>query len=180
VTTGTVIVDGVDVTRAGRNRIAKLRRERVGFIFQNYNLIPSLTVADNVSLPSRLSGRSPSRDALTAVLEAVGIEAFADATPSMLSGGQQQRVAIARALLSEPRLIFADEPTGALDSVSARHVIELMQRTVGVGRSLLLVTHDAEAAARADRVLVLRDGLLHRELMTPTASQVFDAVAEAA
>ena len=149
-------------------------------MFQSYNLLPALSVRENVGLPARLAGHPASRTAVDDALELVGLAGLGGAAPSTLSGGQQQRVAIARVLLAEPPVVFADEPTGALDAVSGDRVFAELRTLAGRGRTVVMVTHDLEAATRADRVLVLRDGALHAELVAPTAQAVFDAVAAAA
>ncbi|MFI7143035.1 ABC transporter ATP-binding protein [Streptomyces massasporeus] len=178
-TTGTVALLGQPVGRLGRQAQARLRRNHVGFVFQTYNLIPSLTAWENVALPARLARRKISRRQIGQALETVGLGDRADHKPAMLSGGQQQRVAIARVLAVRPDIVFADEPTGALDTASGNQVLNLLREAATDGRSVVMVTHDLQAAARCDRVLVLRDGVIHRELLRPTADEVFDAVAHA-
>jgi putative ABC transport system ATP-binding protein len=149
--------------------------DRVGFVFQAFNLLPVLTVEQNVTLPLRLAGRSPAKDRVANVLEQVGLRERRKHRPAELSGGQQQRVAIARALITEPAVIFADEPTGALDTRTARDVLGLLRRSVQEsGQTIVMVTHDPVAASYADRVLFLADGRVVGELRSPTA----DAVAE--
>jgi putative ABC transport system ATP-binding protein len=179
-TSGRVVVAGTDLASLRGTRAARFRREHIGFVFQSYNLLPALSVRENVGLPARLAGHPVSRDAIDAALELVGLAGLGSAAPSTLSGGQQQRVAIARVLLAEPPVVFADEPTGALDAVSGDQVLTELRNLAGRGRSVVMVTHDLEAATRADRVLVLRDGALHAELVAPSAQDVFDAVAAAA
>ena len=179
-TSGRVVVAGTDLASLRGNRAARFRREHIGFVFQSYNLLPALSVRENVGLPARLAGHPVSREAVDAALELVGLAGLGAATPATLSGGQQQRVAIARVLLAEPPVVFADEPTGALDAVSGDQVLTELRHLAGRGRSVVMVTHDLEAATRADRVLVLRDGALHAELVAPAAQDVFDAVAAAA
>ncbi|WP_436536266.1 ABC transporter ATP-binding protein [Actinoplanes sp. HUAS TT8] len=156
---------------------AEQRRRHVGFVFQSYNLITSLTVRENVALPARLAKRPVDAAAVDAALAAVGLADRGGYRPAQLSGGQQQRVAIARVLALRPDVVFADEPTGALDTESGARVLDLLGAAVRDGRSVIMVTHDLEAAARADRVLVLRDGRLHRELVRPSVEDVFQAVA---
>ena len=172
---GSVRIGPTEVTALGERRLAGLRRRHVGFVFQSFNLLPSLTAAQNVVLPLRLAGervrRSVGRDALARV----GLGDRAGQRPAQLSGGQQQRVAIARALVTEPEVIFADEPTGALDSRSARDVLALLREaTDGDGRTVVMVTHDAVAAAIADRVVFLADGRIVDELGAPQAQLVAD------
>ncbi|MFR9797764.1 ABC transporter ATP-binding protein [Streptomyces sp. MS06] len=170
---GRVFVDGVEMTKGSEAKLTRFRRERIGFVFQHFNLLPMLTAEQNVMLPLRLSGRKPDRRSARAVLERVGLGERAGRLPSELSGGQQQRVAIARALLTEPRVVFADEPTGALDTRSAREVLALLQESVRVhGQLIVMVTHDPVAAAHADSVLFLADGELVGRMERPTAEAV--------
>jgi putative ABC transport system ATP-binding protein len=170
-----VRLDGVDLAALGDRALTELRRERVGFVFQAFNLLPALTVVDNVTLPLRLAGRRPDRRAVTEVLDRVGLVGRRHHRPGELSGGQQQRVAIARALVTRPAVIFGDEPTGALDSATAGEVLSLLREVVETaGRTVVMVTHDPVAAAWADRVLFLADGRLAGSMERPTA----DAVAE--
>ncbi|WP_049577903.1 ABC transporter ATP-binding protein [Streptomyces sp. SBT349] len=172
---GIVTVDGEEVTGAGEAGLAKFRRRRIGFIFQQYNLLPTLTVEQNTTLPLKLAGRRIDRGRTREVLTHVGLGDRLGHRPDELSGGQQQRVAIARALVTEPSVIFADEPTGALDTRSARSVLGLLQESVRFhGRTVVMVTHDPVAASYADSVLFLADGRLAGEMNAPTV----DAVAE--
>ncbi|MER5911278.1 ABC transporter ATP-binding protein [Streptomyces sp. NPDC001982] len=172
---GIVMVDGTEMTGSGEAELTRFRRSRVGFVFQQYNLLETLTVAQNTVLPLKLAGRRVDRKRAREILTAVGLGDRLDHRPDQLSGGQRQRVAIARALVTEPRVIFADEPTGALDTRSAREVLWLLQEAVKVhGRTVVMVTHDPVAAAYADSVLFLADGRLAGHLHAPTA----DAVAE--
>jgi ABC-type lipoprotein export system ATPase subunit len=163
------------VTVLGERRLAQLRRRRVGFVFQSFNLLPSLTAAQNAILPLRLAGERPRRSVGRDALARVGLADRAGERPAQLSGGQQQRVAIARALVTEPDVIFADEPTGALDRRSARDVLALLRAaTDRDGRTVVMVTHDPVAAAIADRVLFLADGRIMDELGAPQAQVVAD------
>lgn len=172
---GIVAVDGEQVTGAGEAELAKFRRRRIGFVFQQYNLLPTLTVAQNTTLPLKLAGRRIDQDRALRILTQVGLGDRLGHRPDELSGGQQQRVAIARALVAEPSVIFADEPTGALDMRSARDVLGLLREAVRVhGRTVVMVTHDPVAASYADSVLFLADGRLAGEMTAPTV----DAVAE--
>ncbi len=172
-TSGRVRLGEHELTELGERALAGLRRERIGFVFQSFNLLGALTAEQNVSLPSRLAGKRLPRSVVRDVLERVGLGERARHRPAQLSGGQQQRVAIARALVGEPDVIFADEPTGALDSRSGRSVLELLRRTIDEGgRTLVMVTHDPSAAAWADRVVFMADGRLAGELAAPTAEQV--------
>ncbi|WP_326756464.1 ABC transporter ATP-binding protein [Streptomyces hirsutus] len=172
---GVVRVDGTELTGGDETELTKFRRGRIGFVFQQYNLLETLTVAQNTVLPLKLAGRRVDRVRAREVLTAVGLGDRLGHRPDQLSGGQRQRVAIARALVAEPRVIFADEPTGALDTRSARDVLRLLQQAVRVhGRTVVMVTHDPVAASYADSVLFLADGRLAGRMDTPTA----DAVAE--
>lgn len=179
-TEGSVSLLNNDLARLSPKVRARLRRDHVGFIFQSYNLIPSLTAWENVALPTRLARRKARQSEIDAALEAVGLSEQALQKPATLSGGQQQRVAIARVLAMQPDIVFADEPTGALDTEAGSQILNLLQSTVTGGSSVVMVTHDLQAAARADRVLVLRDGSIHRELRRPNADDVFDAVTNSA
>jgi putative ABC transport system ATP-binding protein len=159
-TSGRVVVEGTDLTGASRKELAALRRRSIGYVFQDYNLIPALTAAENVALPRELDGlgaRKARREAITA-LEEMGLETLADRFPDEMSGGQQQRVAIARALVGDRRLVLADEPTGALDSETGEAVLALLRARCDAGAAGILVTHEPRFAAWADRVVFLRDG----------------------
>src|SRR5216684_2129058 len=156
---GSVLIDDVDITRLDEDALAKLRGEKVGFVFQFFHLIPSLTAYENVAVPMEIAGIADARPRAEQLLEEVGLTGRAHHYPSQLSGGEQQRVALARALANNPTIVLADEPTGNLDSTNGRHIMELL-RTIhrGRGTTIVLVTHDAELAAMADARLVLRDG----------------------
>ncbi|MFF1564504.1 ABC transporter ATP-binding protein [Streptomyces sp. NPDC058293] len=172
-TSGTVTVAGTDLTGLGERTLTLLRRDRIGFVFQSFNLLPSLTAAQNVALPLRLAGRRPSRAEVREALGRVGLAERAGHRPSQLSGGQQQRVALARALITRPAVLFGDEPTGALDTTTGRHVLTLLRELVDrEGQTTVMVTHDPVAAARADRVVFLVDGRVVDELLTPDAERV--------
>ncbi|MFF7450113.1 MULTISPECIES: ATP-binding cassette domain-containing protein [unclassified Streptomyces] len=172
---GIVAVDGTELTGGGEAELTRFRRGRIGFVFQQYNLLETLTVAQNTVLPLKLAGQRVDRGRAREILTQVGLGDRLGHRPDQLSGGQRQRVAIARALVTEPRVIFADEPTGALDTRSAREVLRLLQEAVRVhGRTVVMVTHDPVAAAWADSVLFLADGRLAGGMTAPTA----DAVAE--
>jgi len=174
-TGGRVFIDGTELTATDDTAMTKFRRTRVGFVFQDYNLLPSLTVEQNVVLPLRLAGRRADRNRVRETLDRLGLGDRRDELPERLSGGQRQRVAVARALVAEPAVVFADEPTGALDLSSAREVLALLRSMVHQhGRTVVMVTHDPVAAAYADSVLFLADGRLAGSLRAPTA----DAVAE--
>jgi putative ABC transport system ATP-binding protein len=170
---GEVSINGTRLGRLGETALTVLRREQIGFIFQSFNLMPSLTAAQNVELPLRLAGRRPEPEAIEAALSAVGLADRARHRPSELSGGQQQRVAIARALVTGPRVLFADEPTGALDTGTSREVLRLLRTLVAEqGQTIIMVTHDPVAAAGADRVVFLADGRIAGTLDHPTAEGV--------
>lgn len=158
-TEGLVAIEGTALGALSDEELTKLRRERIGFIFQNFNLIPTLDAEANILLPLRLSGTKPDRDWVAAVVNALGIADRLHHLPSELSGGQQQRVAVARALVSKPAVIVADEPTGNLDSESSAEVLQLLRAAVDqLGQTVIMVTHDKDCAAAADRVLEVRDG----------------------
>ena len=168
VDTGTVELAGTTLDGLDEVALTRLRRDRVSFVFQSYNLMPALTVRQNITLPALLGGRRPDRQRLAEVLGRVGLEAHADKRPSELSGGQQQRVAIARAIYGRPAVVFADEPTGALDTHTAAEVLRLLREPVGaLGQTVVMVTHDPVAAAAADRVLFLVDGVVVGDSQRP-------------
>jgi putative ABC transport system ATP-binding protein len=175
---GSVTLGNTDLTRLSERRLTVLRRERIGFVFQAFNLLPSLTVAQNISLPIRLDGHRPRRSAVREVAARVGLETRLRHRPSQLSGGQQQRVAIARALVTRPDVVFADEPTGALDTRTGREVLALLREIVDEdARTVVMVTHDPSAAAWADRVILLADGRLAGTLDAPSADEVAERLA---
>jgi putative ABC transport system ATP-binding protein len=155
---GTVVVDGHELGALGEAGLARLRRTRIGFVFQAFNLLPMLTAEQNVGLPLRLAGRRPARATVRRALAEVGLAGRERHRPDALSGGQQQRVAIARALVTNPAVVFADEPTGALDSTAGAEILGLLRRMVDSGQTVVMVTHDPVAAAASDRVLTLTDG----------------------
>jgi putative ABC transport system ATP-binding protein len=172
-TSGTVEVAGTEITTLGDNDLTKLRREHIGFVFQFFNLLPMLNAQENITLPLTIAGEKPEDGWVDKIVSDVGLSDRLGHRPSELSGGQQQRVAIARALVGEPDVLFADEPTGALDSRSGRSVLALLRDTVDEGgRTLVMVTHDPSAAAWADRVVFMADGRLAGELTAPTAEAV--------
>jgi putative ABC transport system ATP-binding protein len=174
---GSVVVDGEDVGRMNERQLTKLRRTRLGFIFQAFNLVPTLTAAENITLPMDIARRPVDRAQFDAVVDAIGLRDRLNHRPSELSGGQQQRVACARALVSRPAVVFADEPTGNLDSKSAREVLGFLRRSVDeLGQTVVMVTHDPTAASYAHRVLFLADGLLVGELTDPTSDSVLSAL----
>ncbi|MYW02344.1 ATP-binding cassette domain-containing protein [Streptomyces sp. SID3343] len=171
--TGRVLLGDDDLTTMNENELTKLRRTRLGFVFQAFNLLPSLTVEKNVLLPLRLAGERAERRRATEVLSMVGLHDHARRRPAQLSGGQQQRVAIARALVTRPDVLFADEPTGALDTTTASEVLTLLRRAVDdTGATIVMVTHDPVAASYADRVVFLAAGRLAGHLHSPTPEAV--------
>ena len=177
-TSGTVRLGDTELAGLSERQLTVLRRERIGFVFQAFNLLPSLTVAQNIGLPLRLDGHRPPRSAVREAAARVGLDKRLRDRPSQLSGGQQQRVAIARALITRPDVVFADEPTGALDRHSGREVLALLRGVVDEdGRTVVMVTHDPAAAAYADRVIVLADGRVARTLDAPSADQVAEQLA---
>src|SRR3954468_4935147 len=177
-TSGSVALGDTNLAKLSERRLTILRRQRIGFIFQAFNLMPSLTVAQNIGLPLRLDGPRPRRSDVQEVAARVGLGERLRHHPSQLSGGQQQRVAIARALVTRPEVVFADEPTGALDTKTGRGVLTLLRELVDADRrTVVMVTHDPVAAAYADRVLLLADGRLAGTLERPTADDVAERLA---
>jgi putative ABC transport system ATP-binding protein len=180
-TSGSVEIDGIDITALKDNELTKLRRTHIGFVFQFFNLLPMLTAEENIVLPLTISGRKPEAAWLEQLLASMGLEDRRKHRPAQLSGGQQQRVAIARALVSRPTVLFADEPTGNLDSATSGEILELVRRSVDeLGQTTVMVTHDAMAATIADRVFFLADGRIAKSLARPTQAQVVDAIQEVA
>jgi len=178
VTSGRVLLAGRDITRAQDSQLTELRRRTIGFVFQSFNLISSLTAEQNVAFPSKLAGVRVSKSDVRQTLASVGLADRASHKPRELSGGQQQRVAIARAMISRPAVLFADEPTGALDSHSARMVLELLRNMVQtVGQSIVMVTHDPAVAASADTVVFLADGQIVDRVDMPTIHDVAERLA---
>ena len=174
-TSGSVWIEGTDLTTLAEKDLTKLRRDRVGFIFQAFNLIPTLSAEENIVLPMSLAGATPDQAWLDQVVTTVGLGNRLSHRPSELSGGQQQRVAVARALASKPAIIFADEPTGNLDSRSSAEILGFMRRAVtDYGQTIVMVTHDPVAASYADRVLILADGDIVHEIQQPTTDAVVD------
>jgi putative ABC transport system ATP-binding protein len=174
-TSGKVFIGEVDLTTLDDKRLTLLRRDRVGFVFQAYNLVPTLTAAENITLPLDIAGRDVDRAWFDTVVDTVGLRDRLAHRPSELSGGQQQRVAGARALVSQPTIVFADEPTGNLDSRSSAELLAFLRSAVDDhGQTIVMVTHDAAAASRADRVVFLGDGLVVDEMRDPTAERILD------
>jgi putative ABC transport system ATP-binding protein len=170
---GTVVIDGVDITRLSRNQLTRLRAERLGFVFQSYNLLPMLTAEENIRLTARMARRRVDDAWFGVLVDALGLRDRLHHRPSELSGGQQQRVAVARALLTRPRVVFADEPTGNLDSRSSAEVLGFLRAAVDrYHQTVVMVTHDPVAASYADRVLFLADGRIVGELPAPTIDAV--------
>ena len=174
-TSGSVWIEGTNLTELKEKDLTKLRRDRIGFIFQAFNLIPTLSAEENIVLPLSLAGNDPDRAWFDQVVETVGLRDRLKHRPSELSGGQQQRVAVARALASRPAIIFADEPTGNLDSRSSSEILSFMRKAVtDYGQTIVMVTHDPVAASYADRVLILADGNIVHEILQPTTDAVVD------
>ena len=172
---GRVLIGDVDLTTLSEKELTLLRRERVGFVFQAYNLIPTLTAAENITLPLDIAGDKPDRSWFDQVVDAVGLRDRLRHRPSELSGGQQQRVAGARALVSRPEIVYADEPTGNLDSRSGAELLTFLRSAVkDHGQTIVMVTHDANAASHADRIVFLADGRVVDEMLEPTADRVLD------
>jgi putative ABC transport system ATP-binding protein len=175
VTSGRVFVGETDLTTLADKALTLLRRDRVGFIFQAYNLVPTLTAAENITLPLDLAGRQADRQWLDQVIDITALRPRLSHRPNELSGGQQQRVAAARALAARPEIVFADEPTGNLDSRSSAEILEFLRRSVEeFAQTIVMVTHDPVAASYAERVVFLVDGKVHDELAAPTAERVLD------
>jgi putative ABC transport system ATP-binding protein len=174
-TEGQVLIGDVDITTLNDKKLTKLRRDRLGFVFQAFNLVPTLTAIENITLPMDLAGRKPDPVWLDLVVSTVGLSERLKHRPSELSGGQQQRVAVARALAGRPDLVFADEPTGNLDSRTGAEILAFMRQAVqDLGQTIVMVTHDPVAASYADRVVFLADGHIVDELQNPTAESVLD------
>jgi putative ABC transport system ATP-binding protein len=178
-TSGSVRIDGVELTSLKDTELTKLRRRHIGFVFQFFNLLPMLSAEENVLLPLSIAGTKPDVAWLEELLRATGLDERRSHRPSELSGGQQQRVAVARALVSRPTVLFADEPTGNLDSHTSAEILELLRGAVDdYGQTTVMVTHDPRAATIADRVLFLADGLIVKELPRSSQAEILDALAE--
>ena len=174
-TSGSVLLDEVEITKLDDRKLTELRRERVGFVFQSFNLLPVLDARENIVLPLSIAGKRPDAEWLDKLIETVGLGDRLDHRPSELSGGQQQRVAVARALASKPAVVFADEPTGNLDSKSSGELLALLRRSVDeFDQTVIMVTHDPTAASYADRLLVLADGRIVHDGEAATAEDVLD------
>ncbi len=178
-TSGTVTLDGVELSGMDDRRLTELRREQVGFIFQTFNLLPVLSAEENIVLPLSIAGRQPDREWLDTLIQTVGIGDRLDHRPAELSGGQQQRVAVARALVSKPSVVFADEPSGNLDSKSSGDVLGLLRQAVDeFSQTVVMVTHDAHAASYADRLLVLADGRIVHDGEAVSTERTLDLMKE--
>jgi putative ABC transport system ATP-binding protein len=175
ITSGQIFIGDVELSKLSEKQLTLLRRDKVGFVFQAFNLLPTLTAAENVELPLAIAGRKPDRGWFDTVIDAVGLRERLAHKPAELSGGQQQRVAAARALASKPAIVFADEPTGNLDSASGTELLGFMRRSVDeYGQTIVMVTHDPNAASFSDHVLFLVDGRIVDEMANPTAEKVLD------
>ena len=178
-TSGTVEIAGTEITSLSDAKLTRIRREHIGFVFQFFNLLPMLTAEENILLPLTIAGEKPEKEWFEALLKTVGLQDRRSHRPAELSGGQQQRVAIARALVSQPTVVFADEPTGNLDSKTSGEILDLMRHSVdSYGQTTMMVTHDPRAAAIADRILFLADGLIVRDLPRSEPSEVIAAMDE--
>lgn len=174
-TSGSVSIGGVDLSSLSDRKLTRLRRDRIGFVFQSFNLVPTLTAKENIELPLDLASRSPDPDWFDEVVRTVGLESRLGHRPAELSGGQQQRVAVARAIVGKPEIMFGDEPTGNLDSRSGGEVLSFLRHAVDrLGQTVVMVTHDPVAASYADRIVFLADGRIVDEMLEPTSDRVLD------
>lgn len=174
-TAGRVFIDGVDLTTLKDKALTQLRRDNVGFVFQAFNLLPSMSAQDNIILPLSIAGRKPETSWFDRVIDSIGLRDRLSHRPAELSGGQQQRVAAARALMSRPAIVFADEPTGNLDSLSSTEVLTFLQASVkDMGQTIVMVTHDPKAASYADRVVFLADGQIVDQMEAPTPDRILE------
>jgi putative ABC transport system ATP-binding protein len=177
VTAGQVLLGNIDITKVSEKQLTVVRRDKIGFVFQSYNLIPTLNAIENITLPLALAGKKPDKPWLDRVISTVGLSDRLTHRPSELSGGQQQRVAVARALVSRPQVIFADEPTGNLDSKASAEILTFMRQAVDeLQQTIVMVTHDPIAAGYADRVVFLADGKIVDEIQNPTTEAIIDRV----
>jgi putative ABC transport system ATP-binding protein len=180
-TSGSVVLDDVEITKLDDRKLTELRRERVGFVFQSFNLLPVLDARENIVLPLSIAGKRPDPEWLDTLITTVGLGDRLDHRPSELSGGQQQRVAVARALVSKPTVLFADEPTGNLDSQTSAEILGLLRGAVDTyGQTTVMVTHDPRAATIADRVLFLADGVIVKELGRSSQTEILDVLSAVA
>jgi putative ABC transport system ATP-binding protein len=178
-TSGSVTVEGIEITKLSDTELTRLRRDHIGFVFQFFNLLPMLTARENMLLPMSIAGREPDPQWLDTVIDETGMRDRLSHRPAELSGGQQQRVAIARALISRPTVLFADEPTGNLDSHAGDEILQLLRRSAdSVGQTVVIVTHDPRAAAIADRILFLSDGQIVKDMAGSTEAEIVDAQKE--
>jgi putative ABC transport system ATP-binding protein len=176
-TAGTVVIDGVEITALKERALTQLRRDKIGFVFQSFNLLPMLTAEENLVLPLTIAGRTPDADWLASLIDKVGLGDRRTHRPAELSGGQQQKVAIARALVGKPAVVFADEPTGNLDSKSGDEVLGLLRRSADeLDQTIVMVTHDARAAAISDRIVFLQDGRIVLDCGHMSRDQIFDTI----
>lgn len=174
-TSGRIMLGDVEISASSEKQLTLIRRDKIGFVFQAYNLIPTLDALENITLPMSLAGRKPDQELLDRIIDTMHLRDRLKHRPAELSGGQQQRVAVARALASKPEIIFADEPTGNLDSKASAEILTFMRRAVNdLGQTIVMVTHDPVAASYSDRVVFLADGQIVHELMSPTADNVID------
>lgn len=176
-TSGSVVIDGIDITKLKDKELTLLRRHKIGFVFQFFNLLPMLTAEENITLPLKIGGTAIDRAYLDQLFEAVGLSGRRTHRPAQLSGGQQQRVAIARALITRPAVIFADEPTGNLDSTTSQEMLRLLRQAVDdFNQTIVMVTHEAQAASAADRIVFLADGAIVRDQAAGSVDEVLDTL----
>lgn len=173
---GEVVINGVNPYRLKDGKLAKFRCEDIAIIFQNYNLVPALPALENVTLPLRLSGKTADRNQVKTLLDNLNFKADLSSLVSTLSGGEQQKIAISRAILSDSKVIFADEPTGALDSISRNLIFESLRKMADEGKCVLMVTHDIELASKTDKAFILKDGYISQEITNPSAEELYQAL----
>ncbi|MET3633545.1 ABC transporter ATP-binding protein [Streptococcus porcorum] len=173
---GEVVINGVNPYRLKDGKLAKFRREDIAIIFQNYNLVPALPALENVTLPLRLSGKTADRNQVKTLLDNLNFKADLSSLVSTLSGGERQKIAISRAILSDSKVIFADEPTGALDSISRKLIFESLRKMADEGKCVLMVTHDIELASKTDKAFILKDGCISQEITKPSAEELYQAL----
>ena len=173
---GEVVINGVNPYRLKDGELAKFRCEDIAIIFQNYNLVPALPALENVTLPLRLSGKTADRNQVKTLLDNLNFKADLSSLVSTLSGGEQQKIAISRAILSDSKVIFADEPTGALDSISRNLIFESLRKMADEGKCVLMVTHDIELASKTDKAFILKDGYISQEITNPSAEELYQAL----
>lgn len=173
---GEVLINGINPYSLKDNKLAKFRREDIAIIFQNYNLVPALPAFENVTLPLRLSGKKVHKNRVKQLLKSLNFNADLSALVATLSGGEQQKIAISRAILSESKIIFADEPTGALDSISRKRIFESLRNLADSGKCIFMVTHDIELASKTDRAFILKDGRVSQQIVQPSAEELYQAL----